>query len=190
MIRNYQHITAVLLLLIISSTSFAQPKPSEIRPPGYIAEQRKLKNWWDEPKAVTALKLETEQVAELAKLHEVFSTGHKASSKALKEMNISLGEAIVAGDEVKVSSIKKNMVEMMSANAVSQLEYKISGLAILSKQQISVLAASYPEVLDKKWGLRTKGMTKSKNKRSRGARLQKPKKMEADSNNKVTPVKE
>lgn len=189
MFRKYQYITAVFLLLIIS-TSFAQPKPSETRPPGYIAEQRKLKNWWDEPTAVSVLKLEAEQVAELAKLQEVFSTGHKTSAEALKEMNKSLGEAIVAGDEVKVSSIKKNMVEMMSAGAVSQLEYKIAGLAVLSKQQITVLATSYPEVLDKKWGLRTKGMTRSKGKRSRGAKLQKPEKMEAGSNKKEKPAKE
>ncbi len=173
MSKNCRRIIVLMLLIFLSNLCFAQPEPSETRSPGYVKEQRKLKNWWDEPTAARVLKLEKEQVAALAKLQEDLSKILKENSEKRKEQEKLLGQAILAGDVEKVTSLKKAMVDMASADTTRQIEFKISGLAVLDKQQLVDIAARYPEVLDKKWGLRTKGMTRSKaaKKRQQGAHL-------------------
>jgi len=161
MLKNYHRITVLMLLLIYSVVSFAQmPTSDRDRPRGYFKEQRKLKNWWDQPAVAATLKLEAEQLARLTKLQQDFSKGYKANATALKEQDKLLGAAIVAGDDKKVAEIRKNILDMVSTNATSQLEFKITGLAVLNEQQLTDLATAYPEVLDKRWGVRTKGMTK------------------------------
>ena len=62
-------------------------------------------------------------------------------------------------------------MEVISAAALKQIEFKVAGLAVLNEQQLAEIASSYPDVLDKKWGLRSKGMTRGK-----GARGEKDKK--------------
>ena len=168
---NYHRFSVLTLLLLFASVGLAQPKSSEPRPEGYYAQQRQLKNWWDEPTAAGILKLESEQVAKLAKLQDEFSEVFKANAATLKEQDKSLGEAILAGNKENVDRIKKSMMEVISAAALKQIEFKVAGLAVLNEQQLAEIATSYPDVLDKKWGLRTKGMTRGK-----GARGEKDKK--------------
>jgi len=174
MSRNYYFISLLILPFFVSSLCFAQPQSSDPnRPANFYAEKRKLKNWWEEPTAAASLGLEAEQVSKLVELQKEFSTATTANSAALKERETLLGKAILAGDENEVTAIKKAMLELISTDAAGQIEFKTNGLALLNKQQLQTLASKYPEVLDKRWGIRTKGLTKPKRagKGQRGAKL-------------------
>jgi len=182
--KTYQNTPLFALLFVLSSACFAQA-PNIKSEPGVdpaidYAQQRQLKGWWDEPKAAAALALETSQVTKLTELQDNFKKTSKANSTALKEQETLLGKAILAADDKKVASIKEAMLKLNAAATASQIEFKIAGLAVLNKQQLAALATTYPEVLNKKWGARTRNLVRSRGngKKMRGANGKKARQLE------------